>query len=126
LLYAQRRNGTALQTVVKGPGYESKNYGFVNTIDTSAILGNSELHIFLVNRSATETATVEIAPAGIRFKSIRSAKLVTGASATTYNTFEQPDMIRNHRLNNIKLSDQKATIQLPPLCVAAITFEIDV
>jgi alpha-N-arabinofuranosidase len=125
VIYAQRREGVALQAVVRGPGYESKNYGFVHTIDASAILGKGVLHTFLINRSNTEPATVEIAPAGIRLKSVQSAELVTGPSAAACNTFDQPDTIHNQKLSNIKLTDQKATIQLPPLCVAAISFGID-
>src|SRR6185295_12244361 len=61
LLYAQRRDGIALQQVVTGPGYESPSYGFVHTIDTSAILGRGVLHTFLVNRDNDETATIQIA-----------------------------------------------------------------
>jgi len=124
-LYARRREGMALQAIVRGPGYESKNYGFVQTIDASAILGDGVLHTFLVNRSATEPATVEIAPAGIRLKSVLSAELVTGPSAGACNTFDQPDTIHNQKLANINLIDQKATFQLPPLSIAAISFGID-
>ena len=124
-LYAQRREGVALQAIIRGPGYESKNYGFVHTIDASAILGKGVLHVFLINRSETEPATVEIDPVGIRLKSIQSAELVSAASAASCNTFEKPDTIHNHNLSNIKLADQKATMQLPPLCVAAISFVID-
>jgi len=125
VLYAQRREGVALQAVVRGPGYESKNYGFVHTIDASAILGKDVLHIFLINRSIPSPATVEISPAGIRLKSVQSAEVVTGPSAAACNTFDQPDAILNQKLGNIKLTDQGATIQLPPLCVAAISFDID-
>jgi alpha-L-arabinofuranosidase len=126
VLYAQRREGVALRAVVRGPGYESKNYGFVYTIDTSAILGKDVLHTFLINRSNTDPATIEIVPAGIRLKSVQSAELVTGPSASACNTFDQPDTIHTQALSNIKLTDLTATIQLPPLCVAAISFGIDV
>ena len=125
VLYAQRREGVALQAVVHGPGYESKNYGFVHTIDASAILGKGVLHTFLINRSNTETATVEIVPAGIRLKSVLSAELVTGPSAASCNTFDHPDTIHYQKLSNIKLTGQIATIDLPPLCVAAISFGMD-
>ena len=125
LLYAQRREGVALQAVVRGPGYESKNYGFVHTIDASAILGKDVLHTFLINRSSTEPAIVEIAPAGVRLKSIQSAELVSGPSASACNTFDRPDTINTQKLSNIKLTDQSAIIQLPPLSVAAISFGMD-
>jgi len=124
-LYTHRREGVALQAIVRGPGYESKNFGFVNTIDTSAILGNGLLHTFLINRSTTQPAAVEVETTGIGLKSVLSAEVVTGPSATACNTFAQPDTIHNQKLGKIKLTDHKATISLPPLCVAAISFCID-
>jgi alpha-N-arabinofuranosidase len=124
-LYAHRRAGSALQTVVRGPGYESKNYGFVHTIDASAILGEGVLHTFLVNRSTTEQANIEITPAGIRLKSIQSAEMITGASASACNTFERPDTISIQKPGKLQLIDQQASIQLPPLSVAAISFDVD-
>ena len=60
LMYAQRREGISLQPVVKGPGYESPSYGYVNDIDTSAILGDGVLHVFLINRNLEESALVEV------------------------------------------------------------------
>jgi alpha-L-arabinofuranosidase len=125
LMYAQRREGIALKTVVQGPGYESKNYGFVHTVDASAILGKNALHVFLVNRSESEPAVVEVAPAGLRLKSIQSAEIVTGPSAAERNTFDQPDAIHNQGFSGIELVDHKAIIQLHPLCVAVISFDID-
>ncbi len=125
LLYSQRREGTALQTVVQGPGYESKNYGFVKNIDASAILGNNVLHVFLINRSESEPASVEINSAGLSLKSVRSAEIVTGSSAAARNTFEEPDKIQDQEFSDIGLTSQKATVELPPLCVVAISFEID-
>src|SRR6266487_1768303 len=125
LIYAQRRDGIALQPIVRGPGYESPSYGFVNAIDTSAILGKGVLHIFLVNRSGDETATIQIVTAGIQPKSIHSAELVTGPPADASNTFEKPNTICNREFRDIKLDDESAVVQLPPLSVAAISFVTD-
>ena len=125
LLYAQRRVGIALQPVVKGPGYESPSYGFVHTIDASAIQGNDALHVFLVNRSPNESATTQITSAGIPLKSVQSAELITGPSAMACNTFEKPNTICNQKFSNIKIEDGKAVVQLPPLSIAAITFCTD-
>ena len=124
LIYSQRREGLALRPVIQGPGYESSNYGFVHTIDTSAILGNGILHTFLINRSEDESAIVEIIPGGIQLKSIQSAELVTGTSSKAHNTFDKPDTIKNRPFKNILMKDGKATVQLPPLSIAAISFMI--
>ena len=124
LLYSKRREGVALQAIVDGPGYDSPSYGRVNTLDASVILGEEALHLFLVNRSLAEGAPVEVSLAGIPLKSVLSAELVTGPSATSSNTFESPNAIRIGKLDHVQLKDGKVTLQLPPLCVAAVSFQI--
>jgi alpha-L-arabinofuranosidase len=124
LIYSGRRQGTAMQTIVRGPGYESPSYGFVHTVDTSAILDKDLLHSFLVNRSIDEPATVELTTAGIWLKSLQSADLVTGPSPDARNTFDNPKAVHSQKVSSIKLTDHNAIIQLPPLSVAAISFNL--
>ncbi|MEW5873481.1 MAG: alpha-L-arabinofuranosidase C-terminal domain-containing protein [Chloroflexota bacterium] len=121
LMYAQRRDGIALQPVVKGPGYESARYGYVNDIDTSAILGDGLLHIFLVNRSIDETAEIEIDHCRGKLVSVISAEVVSGLSPDLCNTYEYPYAVCSQPLQTVKISEGKATVHLPPLSVAAIT-----
>jgi alpha-N-arabinofuranosidase len=121
LLYARRREGTALRPVVQGPGYTSPQYGFTQYVDTSSILGDNVLHVFLVKRSLTETATIEILPAGIPLHSVQSAEVVTGPHADAYNTFEQPNLVNIQPLQSVRLQDGNAVIQLPPLSATAVT-----
>jgi len=47
---------------------------------------------------------------------------MTGPSAAACNTLDQPDTIGCKRFNNILLGDGNATLQLPPLSVAGISF----
>ncbi len=122
LIYSQRREGLALQPVIQGPGYESSNYGFVHTLDTSAIFGDGVLHTFLVNRSEDESAIVEIIPGGFPLRSVQSAELVNGSSSKARNTFDNPGLIKNRPFTNIILNDGNATVLLPPLSIAAISF----
>ena len=76
----------------------------------------------MVNRSTAETATVEIEAAGIPLKSVQSAEFVTGPSPDAGNTFDSPDTIRDQKFDGIELNDGKATLTLPPLSIAAISF----
>jgi alpha-N-arabinofuranosidase len=124
LLYAARREGIALQTLVSGPGYESPSYGYAHHIDASAILGDGLLHLFLINRSLAEPAVVDLRNPGLMLKSVQSAELVTGPWAQALNTFEQPRLITNQPFNNIVLTDGSASLQLPPFSAAAITFNL--
>jgi alpha-L-arabinofuranosidase len=123
-LYAERRTGDSLQPVVRGPGYESPSYGFVNMVDTSAILGTSELHVFLTNRSTDETANIEVNTPGLRLESVKSADVVTGPDARAGNTFEMPNTIHSRKFTKIHLNPETAFVQLPPLSVVAISFNV--
>ena len=123
-MYSTRRDGIAIQPAVNGPAYDSLSYGRVNTIDTSAILGNGLLHTFLVNRSTSEIAEVEIDHAGGKIESMKSAEVVSGPEPNASNTYENPNTIYSKPLKTVKVSDGKACIQLPPLSVAAVTFKV--
>jgi alpha-N-arabinofuranosidase len=124
VMYATRRDGTALMPSVYGPGYESKSYGYVNNIDTSAILGDGVLHIFVTNRSLDETAPVGLALGGINLQRVQSAEIVTGAGPKALNTFAQPGVVRARPFQAVELDEGKAQLSLPPLSVAAITFAL--
>jgi len=39
------------------------------------------------------------------------------------NTFENPNAVNSQPLQTVKISEGKASVQLPPLSVAAITLE---
>jgi alpha-N-arabinofuranosidase len=122
VMYSRRREGIALQPVVKGPGYESASYGYVNDIDTSAILGEDLLHVFLVNRNLEEPALVEFHFPGGGLSAVDSAEIVTGSHPDARNTFEQPTQITSQPFQSISIRDGVAYIEIPPLSVVAISF----
>jgi alpha-N-arabinofuranosidase len=124
VMYAARRDGTALLPSVQGPRYESKSYGEVNLIDTSAILGENKLHLFATNRSTTESAPVTVGMGGIRLQGLVSGEIVSGPAAESVNTFEQPDIVRAKAFGAVELHDGQAVFSLPPLSVAALTFAL--
>jgi alpha-L-arabinofuranosidase len=122
IMYAQRRHGVALQPVVKGPGYESASYGYVNDIDTSAILGEKALHVFLTNRNLKESALVEIHFPGGKLKELQSAEIVTGTDPNDRNTYEQPNLITNQPFQNVTIEDGIAKFDIQPLSFVAASF----
>jgi alpha-N-arabinofuranosidase len=121
-MYSSRRDGTALLPSVSGPAYDSPSYGRVNTIDTSAILGDGVLHTFLVNRNISEIAEIEIDHGGRNLVSVISAEVLSGPGPDAHNTYENPNAICSQPLHTVKIGEGKASIQLPPLSVAAISF----
>ena len=123
-MVSARREGVAIQPVVIGPSYESLDYGRVNEIDTSAILGDGVLHAFVTNRNLSESAEVEIDPAGEMIQSILSAEVIYGSDAWDQNTFENPHKIVNRPLQTGVVRDGKAILHLPPLSFAAVTLKV--
>jgi alpha-N-arabinofuranosidase len=121
-MYSSRRDGIALLPSVSGPAYDSPSYGRVNAIDTSAILGDGVLHIFLVNRNIKETSEIEIDHGRGKLVSVISAEVVSGPGPNVCNTYENPDAICSQPLQTVMISEGKASVQLPPLSVSAITF----
>ena len=123
VMYSTRRDGVALRPSVSGPGYDSQSYGHVDYIDTSAILGDGELHVFVTNRSQSESAPVTVEFGG-KILSCQSAEVVTGPAANALNTYENPDVVRAVPFTAVTIKDGQAELQLPPLSVTALTFKV--
>jgi alpha-N-arabinofuranosidase len=124
VMFSHRRKGVSLQPLVKGPGYESANYGYVNYLDTSAILGDGVLHCFLVNRSLEETAPVEIHYPGGTLSGKESAEIVTGPHPGMGNTLENPEAITNQSFRDVRVEENSARLILPPLSFTALTLNL--
>jgi alpha-N-arabinofuranosidase len=123
-MYTKRRTGISLQPVVQGPTYEGKTNGQVTVIDASAILDAQALHVFAVNRGVDVPAVVQVDLADQEIAALGSAELLTGSDAKAANSFEQPDVVKAQLLDDVSITDGKATVELPPLSVAAMTFRL--
>jgi alpha-N-arabinofuranosidase len=121
VMYSQRREGIALQPVVKGPGYESASYGYVNEIDSSAILSDSMLHVFLINRNLEESAQVEIRYPMGQLTGLKTSEIVTGTDPKVCNTYEHPNRVISQPFIAVKIQDNVVTLEIPPLSVVALS-----
>jgi alpha-N-arabinofuranosidase len=125
VMYSQRREGVALLPAVSGPGYESASYGYVNDIDSSAILGDGLLHVFLVNRNLDSEARVEVCHLGGRLTGVGSAEIVTGTHPNARNTFEHPKQVTSQPFQAVSIKQDSAQLEMPPLSVVAVSFTCD-
>jgi alpha-N-arabinofuranosidase len=107
---------------VEGPGYVSKFYGQVTYIDSSAILNGDQLHVFLTNRSVDQSAVVEVGLADRVIVGFGNAEVLTGPDAKAANTFENPGVVQAHPFSEVQIAQGQASLELPPLSVAAVTF----
>jgi alpha-N-arabinofuranosidase len=123
VMYSNRRDGTALLPSVAGPGYDSKSYGHVDYVDTSAILGDGVLHVFITNRSQNETAPVTVEFGG-KILACENAEVLTGPGPNALNTYENPNVVVSAPFSAVSVKDGQAELQLPPLSVTALTFKV--
>ena len=123
-MYARRREGVSLQVVVNGPEYSAPTYGTTRMIDSSAILNGDKLHVFVTNRSLTETAPLEVHLADGQLTALESGEMLTGPAADSANTFEQPHLIVPQPVSAIEILNGAAAFELHPLSVAALTFRL--
>jgi len=123
-MFSKRREGIALRPIVNGPRYVSASHGEVTYVDSSAILGDGVLHLFLTNRSLDEQATVTVQIADRPIVAVIDGELLTGPAPQAANSFEQPDLIAARPFTRAQIADGQATLSLPPLSVAALTLKL--
>jgi alpha-L-arabinofuranosidase len=107
-----------------GPAYSGKTNGRVPYIDASAILDGDRLHVFATNRSLDESAQVRVHVADREIVALESAESLTGPDAKAANSFERPDVIKAEPFEDVRLVGGLAVLQLPRLCVTALTFRL--
>lgn len=123
-MFSRRRDGTSLRVAIDGPSYEGKTNGRVSYLDASAVLGPGLLHVFLVNRHEDEAGSVAIEPTGLPLGKVSSAEVLTGPGPKAANSWEKPGLIAPRPLGGIVCREGKASVELPPLSVAALSFKL--
>jgi alpha-N-arabinofuranosidase len=126
-MFSGRRHGVSLRPALDGPTYEAKTNGPAHYVDTSAILGPDsdgarKLHVFVTNRRLDQSAAVGVKLVDHPIVALDSAELLTGPDAKAANSFEQPDVITSRSFADVKIVGGEASLELPPLSVAAMTF----
>ena len=123
-MFSRRRDGLSLRPIVDGPAYEGKTNGRVYYIDTSAILNDDKLHVFVTNRSLGEPASLRVRFADRDIVALEDGELLTGPDVKAANSFEQPDVIRARSFGEVQILEGEAVLELPPISVAAVTFQL--
>lgn len=124
MMMSSRRDGIALRVGLDGPSYESKSYGEVPVIDTSAILGDGVMHVFASNRSLDEKHRLRIHALDKEIVSVESAEVVTGPNAKAHNTFAKPNVVTAKPLKRVQIRDGVVQCSLPPMSFAAFTLRV--
>jgi len=122
VLFSKLASGTALDVSVKAPHYNTKQFGDMPLLDVSASFdeANNAHAIFIVNRSQTESVTIDLNWQDRAPKSITNVYQLTGSDAKQANTFESPNNVVSVKVKAPKVGDKTATITVPPLSFTAI------
>jgi alpha-N-arabinofuranosidase len=127
-MFSGRRGGVSLRPAIAGPTYEAKTNGQAHYIDTSAILSpdsdGGKLHVFATNRCLDQPAAVRVKLVDHPIAALENAELLTGPDAKAANSFERPDVISSRPFVDVKIAAGEASLELPPLSVAAMTFRL--
>ena len=122
-LFSRHAAGVSLDALVQVPSHDTKRFGEMPLLDVSASFdeANSSGAAFLVNRSLTETLTVDINWQGTAAKTVTGAWQVTGNDPKATNSFENPNAVVSNTLSNVEMKDARVSIQVPPMSFTTIT-----
>ncbi|NNN22300.1 MAG: alpha-N-arabinofuranosidase [Acidimicrobiales bacterium] len=123
-MFSSRSEGEALKVSTDGPRYQTRKLGMATFADTSAILGDGVIHLFIVNRSVDESMALEIELQGATILNVLSADCLTGPSPKAKNTFARPNLVRSTSFDGFSVSSGSADATLPPLSLVAVSLSI--
>jgi alpha-N-arabinofuranosidase len=122
MLFSKLAAGAALDVVVSAPMYSTAKFGDMPLLDVSASYNeaNNTSAIFIVNRSQTESITVDLNWQDRTPKSIKAAYQLSGTDPKAANSFENPNQIVAVKAAAPAIDGQTATLMVPPLSFTAI------
>lgn len=114
--------GAALDVHVKAPMYATTRYGDMPLLDVSASYdeANNASGVFIVNRSLTDSVTVELTWQDRSPSAIRSVEQLSGTDPKAANSFENPNAVVSQQLEAPQISDGVAHIVVPPLSFTSL------
>ncbi len=96
LLYSQHANGVSLRASVNTPTYKAGERGEVPVVDACAAFDatNNQISLFLVNRSQTESASVDIRLSDATFEKVLINQAIGGGDVKAANSWEKPNVVK--------------------------------
>jgi alpha-N-arabinofuranosidase len=107
---------------VKAPRYETANFGDMPLLDVSASYDEASgtNAVFIVNRSQTDSLPVQLCWQDRAPRRITAVHQLSGSDPKAANMFANPNLIVPVRVAAPTVSDQGATMALPPLSFTVI------
>ncbi len=123
LLFRKLAAGAALDAEVKAPRYSTIHFGDMPLLDVSASYdeASGSSAVFIVNRSQTETITVDLHWQDRVPQSYSAVYQLAGNDPKAANTFDHPNRIVPVQVALPTICDKGATLAVPPLSFTAIS-----
>ena len=119
-LMAEHCSGRSLAPILTCPTYTAGERGETPLVDVSATLNESgDLAVFLVNRSQSESITLEVSFQDASITCISGIDILSGNDPKAANTWENPNQLMP-RAGVAHLTDGKAVVELPALSFTAL------
>jgi alpha-N-arabinofuranosidase len=122
-LTSRLARGATLRTSVESDSYETALYGTVPVVDAVASYdaADGSSAVFLVNRSQTEPATVEIDATAMPAAGTVTAHTLADADAYAKNTVDDQHRVGLAPNHSAEISGGRITVVLPPVSWTALT-----
>ena len=122
-MYSRRRAGESLRLATEGPTYRAGTET-VPVVDAAAVLDRNRLSLFLVNRSLSDRASVDVELGDRTVSRLVDGEVLAGKDPKAANSFGKPEALRPRRFEELTIARGKASIVLDPLSVTALTLEL--
>jgi alpha-N-arabinofuranosidase len=124
-LYSAHAGPVALDAYWEGDTFDGGGKAGLRVLDVAATLDPQArmLSLFVVNRSATEAAPIQVVLQEGQFAGEGQAHWVAGDDPKAENTFDNPNVVTS-RSRRLAASGNRVDIELLPLCVAVVTLPI--
>jgi alpha-N-arabinofuranosidase len=122
MLFSRLASGNALDVTVRAPMYSTRQFGDMPVLDVAAS-HNTETGanaIFIVNRSQTESITVELFWQDDKPTHVTSAHQLAGSDPKAANSFENPNQVTAVAIAAPSIANGSTTLPLPPLSFTAL------
>ena len=122
MLFSKLAAGTALDVAVNAPLYSTKQFGDMPLLDVSASYdaANNSAAVFIVNRSQTESITVELNWQDLTPRGFGAIHQVAGTDPKIANDYDHPNQVRSVQVAAPVVDGKVATLVVPPLSFTAI------